>query len=156
MEPESLERSLRAHPFVSELTDEHVHFLVGCAKNSRVEAGKYLFHEDDAANALYLLRSGRVALESNLPGRGAVQVETAGAGDVLGWAALFAPHRWHLDGRALEPLLVFELDGVCVRKKTENDPAFGHAFTRRLLFEVHRRLVRARLQQLDVYKAELR
>jgi CRP/FNR family transcriptional regulator, cyclic AMP receptor protein len=156
MEPESLERSLRAHPFVAELSDEHVRFLVGCAKNAHFEPGEYLFRENGPADALFLLRSGRVALESHLPGRGAVQVETVCPGDAIGWSVLFAPHKWHLDGRAVEPTLAFALDGACIRSKTEADSGFGHAFTRRLLLEVHQRLVRARLQQLDVYKAELR
>jgi hypothetical protein len=36
------------------------------------------------------------------------------------------------------------------------DHGFGYAFTLRLLAAASQRLMQARLQQLDVYKAELR
>jgi len=156
MQTESLERSLSAHPFLSDIGEEDLQLLAGCTKNARFERDAYLVREGSAADSLFLIRSGKVALESHVPGRGPVQVETLIAGDVLGWSALFPPHYWHLDGRAVEPTLAFQLDGECLRTKIESDPSFGYAITRRLLHVVHRRLERARLQQLDVYKAEVR
>ena len=155
MELESLERALKTHPFLEGMGVGELSFLAGCTKNQRFAAGEYLFREGTGADTLFLLRDGRVAVESHVPGRGAVKVETVGAGDVLGWSALFPPHRWHVDGRALEPTLAFAVDGRCLRDKIDREPAFGLSVTRRLLYLVHRRLERARLQQLDVYKAEL-
>jgi CRP/FNR family transcriptional regulator, cyclic AMP receptor protein len=155
MQTETLERALSTHPFLAELGTEHLHFLSGCAKNARFDRDAYVMREGSPAVSLFLIREGRIALESHIPGRGAVQVETLGPGDLLGWSALFPPHYWHLDGRAIEPTLAFELDGECLRSKIENDKDFGYIITRRLLHVVHRRLERARLQQLDVYKAEL-
>jgi CRP/FNR family cyclic AMP-dependent transcriptional regulator len=153
MNPEPLGRSLAQHAFVAGLSDAQLAFLSGCTKNARFSAGEWLFREGGKADILFLLREGRVAVESAMPGRGAVKVETVGPGDVLGWSALFEPYRWHVDGRALEPTLVFAIDGQCLRGKLDAEPAFGYAFTRRLLYHVHKRLERARLQQLDVYKA---
>lgn len=155
MEFESLERALKIHPFLDGMSDAELAFLAGCTKNQRFDRGDYLFREGTDAVELFLLREGRVAVESQMPGRGAVKLETVGPGDVLGWSALFPPHRWHVDGRALEPALAFVVDGRCLRDKLEKEPAFGLSVTRRLLYQVHRRLERARLQQLDVYKAEL-
>jgi CRP-like cAMP-binding protein len=154
MQPESLERSLAQHPFAAGLSEAALAFLAGCTKNARFSGGEYLYREGAAADILFLIREGRVAVESAAPGRGAVKVETVGPGDVLGWSALFEPYRWHVDGRALESTLVFAVDGRCLRGKLDADPAFGYALTRRLLYHVHKRLERARLQQLDVYKAE--
>lgn len=155
MAVESLARALGEHAFVAELSRAQVEFLTGCAKNARYERGQFLFREDTPADTLFLLRQGKVALEADVPGRGSVQVETLGPGGVLGWSVLFPPYLWHLDGRAVEPTLAFAIDGHCLRNKIEQDKEFGYAVVRRLLFEVHRRLDRARLQQLDVYKAEV-
>jgi CRP/FNR family transcriptional regulator, cyclic AMP receptor protein len=155
MQTETLERALAAHPFLANMSEAHLRFLAGCAKNARFEPNEYLIREGSPADSLFLIRSGRVALESHMPGRGSVQVETPASGDVLGWSALFPPHYWHLDGRAVEPVLAFQLDGECLRSKIESDKGFGYEVTRRLLQVVHKRLERARLQQLDVYKAEL-
>jgi CRP/FNR family transcriptional regulator, cyclic AMP receptor protein len=154
LHPESLARSLAEHPFVAGMSAADVEFLAGCTKNERFASGAYLFREDASAETLFLLRDGRVALESHSPGRGAVKLETLGPGEVLGWSAMFEPHRWHVDGRALEAVLAFAVDGRCLRDKMEREPVFGYAVTRRLLYQVHQRLERARLQQLDVYKAE--
>jgi CRP-like cAMP-binding protein len=156
MQTETLVRALSTHPFLADLGQKHLDFLTGCAKNARFDRDAYLVREGAPAVSLFLIREGRIALESQVPGRGSVQVETLGPGDVLGWSALFPPHFWHLDGRAVEPALTFVIDGECLRNKIESDKDFGYALTRRLLHVVHRRLERARLQQLDVYKAELR
>lgn len=156
MEPESLARSLAEQPFCKELTQAQVEFLAGCAKNARFAAGEYLVREGSLAEALYLIRTGRVTIESHLPGKGPVSVDTLGPGDILGWSVLLPPFRWHLDARALEPTLAFELDANCVRGKVQADHGFGYAFTLRLLAAASQRLTHARLQQLDVYKAELR
>ena len=44
-----------------------------------------------------------------------------------------------------------ELDGPCLRRKCDNDPAFGYDIARRVLQQAHQRLVRSRMQALDVY-----
>lgn len=154
MQLEPLTRSLAEHPFVSGMSAADVEFLAGCTKNVRFAAGEFLFREGKAASELFLVRDGRVGLESHSAGRGSVTLETLGPGDVLGWRALFERYQWHLDGRALEPVLVFSVDGRCLQAKMEREPAFGFAVTRRLLFQAHQRLERARLQQLDVYRTE--
>jgi CRP-like cAMP-binding protein len=156
MEIASLARSLAEQPFCKELTQAQVEFLAGCAKNARFEIGDYLFREGSLAESLYLVRSGKVAIESYVPGRGSLKVDTLGPGDILGWSVLLPPFRWHLDAQALEPTLVFALDANCVRGKVQADQSFGYAFMLRLLAAASQRLMQARLQQLDVYKAELR
>jgi CRP-like cAMP-binding protein len=154
MQTESLARSLAEHPLCTGMDAPDLEFLAGCTKNVRFAAGEYLFRESSRADSLFLIREGHVALESATPGRGALKVETLGRGDVIGWSTLFEPYRWHLDGRALEPTLSFAVDGVCLRDKMQREAAFGYEVCRRLLYQVHRRLERARLQQLDVYRAE--
>lgn len=150
---ESLERLLAEHAFLRDLSPEHIAFLTGCARNVRHEAGAYLIREGEDAGAMYLLREGRVALEIASPGRETAVVETLGPGDVLGWSWLFPPYRWHLDGRAVEPVRALAFDGACLRAKMESDPALGYRIATRLLYQTHQRLERLRLQQLDVYRA---
>ena len=153
METESLARSITQHPLVAGMLDAHVEFLSGCAQNVRLAGGKFLFREGQCADTLYLIRSGKIALESHDGARGTLVVETVGAGDALGWSTLFPPYRWGLDARAVEPAFLFAIDGPCLRSKLDADHSFGYEFTRRLLNEVHTRLQRARLQTLDVYRA---
>lgn len=152
METHSLARSLKDHSLVKGLLDGHVDFLSGCTKNVRIASGRFLFREGARADELYLVRSGKIALEVHDGGRGTAVVETIGADDTLGWAAINPPYRWSLDARALEPTLLFAIDSACLRQKLEADHSFGYAFTKRLMNEIHDRLERVRLQALDVYR----
>jgi CRP-like cAMP-binding protein len=118
----------------------------------RIAAGRFLFREGAHADELYLVRSGKIVLEVHDGSRGTFVLESIGADDTLGWAALNPPYRWNVDARAVEPTLLFAIDSVCVRKKLEADHSFGYAFTKRLMNEIHDRLERVRLQALDIYR----
>jgi CRP/FNR family transcriptional regulator, cyclic AMP receptor protein len=151
---ESLERILSQHPFLRDLDAEEIRFLVSCAANRRFEAGTLLLHEGDPADAFFLVRSGRVSLEAQVPGRGPFQLESVGGGDVLGWSWLFPPYRWQLDARAVEPVVALVFDGRCLREKMELDHRLGFAITKLLLHQLYERLMRVRLQRMDLYRAE--
>ncbi|HEY3357845.1 MAG TPA: cyclic nucleotide-binding domain-containing protein [Polyangia bacterium] len=151
---ESIERVLREHPFLRDLTQFQVHFILGCAGNARFAEGEYLIREGGEATDLYLIRSGRVALEIDVPARGVVELETLEPGDILGVSWLTPPYRWSLDARAVTPVLAIGLNAACLRGKMEEDPIFGYALSKRLLLHLSQRLTRVRLQRVDLYRAE--
>ena len=150
---EDISRSMRQNGFLRDLSDEHIHFVTSCARNVRFHAGDFVIREGADADTLFLVRSGRVALEIVVPGRAPTQVEMLREGDILGWSWMFAPYKWQLDARAVEPTLAFAFDAKCVRAKMEADHAFGYALSRPLLFHLHQRLERVRMQRLDLYGA---
>ena len=148
---ETLERVLLEHPFMKELSEEHVRFLVGCAKNVRFEPGQYLIREGEDEGTFYLVREGTVSLEAHVPGKSPATVETLGSGDVLGVSWMFPGTKASIDARARDLVLAFALDGACMRAKADADHDLGLALARRLLHLTYRRLQRLRLQKLDVY-----
>lgn len=150
---ENLARILREQEFFDGLSVAHSELLVSCAKNVRFEAGDFLLREGTEAATFYLLRSGRVALEIHVPGKGPVQMESLHTGDVLGLSWLIPPYLAHMDGRAVEPGVALAFDGPCMRGKMEADHDLGFALTKRLLALTYHRLERVRLQRLDVYGA---
>jgi CRP-like cAMP-binding protein len=150
---EDLERLLREHDFLKGLSDAHTRLLVSCAKNVRFVPGDFLFHEGGDAATFYLLRAGHVALEVDVPGKGIVQMESVGPGDVLGLSWLIPPYHLNLDARAVEPVVALAFDGACLRGKMDADHDLGFALTKRLFEKAYRRLARVRLQRLDLYKA---
>jgi CRP-like cAMP-binding protein len=154
VETSSLEPLLREHRFLRELSDDHVRFMAGCARNVRYAAGELLFRESDPADALLLLRSGGVVLEVDVPGRGVVRLESAGEGEMLGWSWLFPPYRHQLDARALEPVRALAFDAACLRKKMAENHDFGYALAIELLAQAHKRLGGLRLLRLDLYRTE--
>jgi CRP-like cAMP-binding protein len=150
---EDLERLLRQHEFLRGLSESHTRLMVSCAKNLRFAPGEYLLRESDEATTFYLVRVGHVALEIDVPGKGVVQMESVGPGDVLGLSWLIPPYRLHLDARAVEPVVALAFDATCLRGKIESDHDLGFALTKRLFEKAYQRLERTRLQRLDVYKA---
>jgi CRP-like cAMP-binding protein len=140
-----------ACPVFDGLAPRHLDLVAGCARLARFEAGRFLCREGQPADVLYVLRSGRVALEIAAPERGPIVIETLGAGDPLGWSWLFPPHRWHLDAVATEPVAALAFDAGCLRAKSEADHELGYQLLRRFSQVMLERLQATRLQLLDVY-----
>jgi CRP-like cAMP-binding protein len=135
----------------SDLAPHHLETIAGCAVTARFDEGEYVFREGGAADTFYVIRSGTVALETHVPGRGATRLMTLHDEDVLGWSWLFSPYRWHLDARALEPVRALAFDGACLREKSVEDHDLGYELMRRFAEVIVSRLQATRLQLLDVY-----
>jgi CRP/FNR family transcriptional regulator, cyclic AMP receptor protein len=124
--------------------------VAGCGRNEHFESGAFLLREGEPAERFFLIRRGSVALEVQAPGR-TLRIETLHAGDPVGWSWLFAPYRWQLDARTLEPCDLLGFDGVCLRGKCETDHNLGYELMRRFAENLVDRLQATRLQLLDVY-----
>ena len=149
--PQTLEPLLRGHKFFAGLEDEHLALLTGCASNVVFPAGTFLFREGEPATTFFLIRDGAVALEIAGAGRGALVVQTLGAGDVAGFSWLIEPHSWEFDGRAVERVRAVQMDGACLRGKCDEDLRLGYELMRRFAALATSRLQATRLQLLDVY-----
>lgn len=149
--PQSLESVLAAMPFFDGLDAAQIELLAGCAGNAHFDAGETIFREGDPADAFYILRQGSIALETFVPVRGPVVIETIEPGDVLGWSWLFPPYRWHFDARALSVVRATGFDGACLRRKCGDDPALGYDLMGRFAQVLIERLRWTRLRLLDVY-----
>ncbi len=151
MEKENLTDLLKQHPFLHNVSDEHMQTLIGCASNVRFPDNAYLIREGELANKFFLIRTGRVALEIDVPGKAVLRIQTAGPGEVLGWSWLISPYRWHFSGVAVMDTRAIALDAECLRNKCETDPAFGYEMLKRLALVMEKRLEATRLQLLDLY-----
>lgn len=148
---EGLERIIREHPFFAGLDDAFCDLLCGCASNAAFQAGQHLFHQGEAADRLYLIRHGRVALEATAPGRGAVAFQTLAPGEIVGVSWLVPPYRWSYDARAVEPTRAIAMDAACLRGKIEEDHDLGYELMKRFVPVLVERLQGTRMQILDVY-----
>jgi len=148
---ESLERILKDHPIVAGLSPEHVTLIVGCASNVVFKAGEFLFREGDDANQFYVIREGKIVLETYVPHMGPIAIQTRVAGEVTGWSWMVEPYKWHFDARALELTRAIALDGKCLRDKCEKDHDLGYALMKKFSGIISQRLEATRLQLLDIY-----
>jgi CRP-like cAMP-binding protein len=147
----TLEAVLAEHPFFRDLRPADLQLIAGCASNVHFEAGEYVFRAGDPADSFHLIRHGKVALEVFSPERGPITILTVGEGEVLGWSWLVPPYRKQFDARAVEPTRATAFDGVCIRRKCDEDPRLGYELLKRFAQVIGQRLQAARLQLLDVY-----
>lgn len=151
MSPKSFASILARYPFCHGMSDEALDLLAGCAENVHYADGEHIFKAHSPADHTYLIRAGRVAIELHGGQGGAVPLETAEEGEIIGWALLFPPYQWQFDAIARGPVRALRFDGECLRNKCETDPAFGYDLLKRVLYQAIQRLERSHLQALDLY-----
>ena len=147
---QSLLQEIERHPFVADFRPDHKARLAGLAKEVRFVADQVIFREGDDYSVLYLLGTGMVALELEVPGH-LLRVQTLYAGDVFDWSALLPHAGKHFQARALEPVTALAFEGDDLLASFASDPEFGLAFMLRLMKVVSERLRATRLQLLDMY-----
>ena len=148
---ETLEKILAEHPFLKGLDQPHLKLITGCASNVVFKAGEFLFREGDEANLFYFIRQGRVLIETFVPNKGPVAIQSREAGEVTGWSWMIPPYRWHFDARAMDLTRAIALDGKCLRGKMEDDHDFGFEMMKRFTLIMADRLEATRLQLMDMY-----
>lgn len=142
---------LKEHPFFTDLSPEDLMLIESCAKNEILHAGNRIANEGDDANTFYAIRSGSVAVETFIPHKGYITLQTLSAGDIVGWSWIFPPYKWTFSIKATEETRVLAFNGKCLREKAEKDPRFGYLLMKRFAQIMTERLQATRMQLLDVY-----
>jgi CRP/FNR family transcriptional regulator, cyclic AMP receptor protein len=148
---QTLDEVVAQSPVFDGLEPEQLQLIAGCAQIAAYARGDKLFRESAPADTFFLLRRGRIALTTHVPGRGDVTIETLEPGEVIGWSWLFPPYRWHFDARVVEDAGVVAFDGACLRGKCDDDHALGYELMRRFAQVMIDRLQHTRTLLLDVY-----
>ncbi|HKI93069.1 MAG TPA: cyclic nucleotide-binding domain-containing protein [Gaiellaceae bacterium] len=138
-------------PVFSNLDQEQLELIAGCASNTVFRAGERLFREGDPADTFFLVRHGLVALDAYVPNRGQLTLDALGPGEIVGWSWLVPPYRWQFTGRAVELVRAIQFDGACLRGKCDDDTRLGYMLLTRFSALLVDRLQATRLQLMDVY-----
>jgi len=152
---ENLGRVISEHPFCKGLEPHHVDLLTNCSSNVRLLPGYHLFREGAEANQFYLIREGKILLESPAPQCPRLSPEYVEAGEILGWSWLVPPYRWRFGASAVEPVSAIAVNGNCLRGKCEKNPDLGYALLKRSVEILGQRLEATRFRLVDLYSAEM-
>lgn len=133
------------------LSAEHCARLMDLAHEVTRPGAVRLFEEDENAERFWIIRTGVVALDIQIPGRGRAVVETIGPGSLLGWSWLCPPRRWHLGAETTSPISAWEFDAIEVREVCAAHPEFGLALVTLVAETIGHRLRATRTRLLDLY-----
>lgn len=147
----SIEDLIREHPLFARSGPAVAALLASCARNVVFRDGALIMREGEPADQFLLVREGRVALETSVPGRGSVVTQTVKSGEALGLSWLVPPYLSDFDARAVGTVRALEFDVGCLRDKCDSDPQIGYAFYKLLVPTLVGRLRTARIQALDLY-----
>lgn len=123
--------------------------LLAHSKPFHFAAGQTIFEEGSPSLYLYVVKSGRVAIEVNFPAWGRREILTVGPGEVFSWSALVEPRLETASARALEKTHVLGIKGGALMDLCREDPAFGFQLYRTLAEVITDRLVSTRRQLLE-------
>lgn len=117
--------ALAAHPFLRGMPGNQLAVLAAGVRGVSFPARSRLFEDGGYASRFWLIRSGHVWLDLNVPGEGPVVIETIGMGELLGWSWLFPPYTWAFGAVAATEVEAFEFDGATVREHCRADAGLG-------------------------------
>jgi CRP-like cAMP-binding protein len=125
------------------LSEEEAARVLALGRHSTLPAGAVLFNLGDAAESLFVVERGRVALTLPMKVRGKEQdvlIEERSAGQALGWSALVPPHRFTLKAAALVDSELVALPRIALSEHLSAHPAVGYVVTRNVSAVVGQRL----------------
>jgi len=136
--------ALAAQPFLRGMPPGQLDPLAAVASDVTFPAGRRVFEDGGYAARFWLIQSGYVNLDMQVPGEGPVIIDTIGIGELLGLSWLFPPYRWSFGAVCVTPVEAFEFDANAVREYCATDPVFGSEFSYRLIRVLATRLQRTR------------
>ena len=138
---------LDAQRFLHGLAAEQLDGLAATASEVMFPAGHRMFAEGGHVGSFWLIASGYVALDVQVPGESPVVIGTVGIGGLLGWSWLLPPYQWAFGAVCVTEIRAIEFRASAVRDRCAADPDLERALTRRMFQVLAGRLqdTRARL-----------
>ena len=140
--------ALSAHPFLHGMPADQLGVLAEAARDVKFPARHRLFEDGGSATRFWLIQSGHVSLDLQIPGDGPVIIESIGMGELLGWSWLFPPYRWAFGAVAATAVEAFEFDAPVVRKCCAAEPGLGYELNQRITRVLAKRLQATRIRMI--------
>jgi CRP-like cAMP-binding protein len=140
----------KAH-FASKLSASVLMKLAAIARVVEWNEGTLIFREGDPHEDFYVLSSGHVALEMNVPSRGLSRILTVRSGELLAWSALLGDGRMTASAIAMEPTQAIAISGRKLRELCQSDHEVGYQVMGQVASALSQRLLATRLQLLDLF-----
>lgn len=143
-------------PFFETFSNDDIDALAAHAETQNVAAGDVILREDDPADVLYMIVTGKVRLSFEMSCEGC-EPETAGEervlirtltepGRVVGWSAVVEPYHYRDTATATEDCCLLAFQRQWLEKRAEERPEFGVELMERILWVLGNRLRETRIR----------
>jgi CRP-like cAMP-binding protein len=130
-------------------------FLVGAMRRERAFAPREaLFQLGDSVRFIHFITTGLVHLVRHQPTGAPLVLQRAGPGAILAEASLYSDV-YHCDARAAIETRTSVIPKKDLLERVRSDPAFAHAWTRRLALEVQRSRLQSEVTSMKTVAAKL-
>lgn len=146
----ALELLQKAH-FASQLPTAVLERLAAIARVVEWNEDALVFREGEHQDDLYVISSGHIALEMNVPGRGLTRILTVRSGELLAWSALLGDSRMTATAVVTEPTQAIAISGSSLRTLCLTDHEVGYHVMTQVASALSQRLLATRLQLLDLF-----
>jgi len=140
----SVKEALKSSELFHNLTDDELNKLLPLCQVQFYEQGAVMFCEGEHCNYVQALKSGKVALETELAiSRSSVEnatIDVLSPGASFCWSALMEPHILTSSGRCLEKTEIIALDGHKLKALLNENPQMGYKVASNLVRVVASRL----------------
>jgi signal transduction histidine kinase len=140
----SIKEALKSSELFHNLTDDELAKLLPLCQEQLYEQGAVMFCEGEQCNYVQALKSGKVALETELAiSRSSVEkatIDVLSPGASFCWSALMEPHVLTSSGRCLEKTEIIALDGNKLKALLNANPQMGYKVANNLVRVVASRL----------------
>jgi signal transduction histidine kinase len=140
----SIKEALKSSEIFHNLTDDELDELLPLCQEQFYEQGTEMFCEGVQCNYVQTLKSGKVALETELSiSRSSVEratIDVLSPGASFCWSALMEPNVLTSSGRCLEKTEIVALDGNKLRALLNENPQMGYKVANNLVRVVASRL----------------
>jgi CRP-like cAMP-binding protein len=109
-------RVLRAASLTRNLNSEVLHRLAAMSSELEFEENEIIYRAGDIGEAIFIVGSGQVIIERDVPDHAPVIIHTLGPGQSFGWSAIYPHERWSATARAAKPTRVVAIKADRMRK----------------------------------------
>jgi CRP/FNR family cyclic AMP-dependent transcriptional regulator len=143
---------LRKIPWFQDLEPGDIRKFAEISSLRHFKAGDVFFHEGDKEDFVYIVVSGRVALDMFVPHRGKVRFYTCEEGDSFGWSSVTPVVRTRTAGAmGVVDGTVLATNTIKLQDLCDRDHDIGYLFMRHMTIVIASRLLVTRLQLLDMF-----
>jgi hypothetical protein len=148
--PPELPEHIEAVAVFRGLSEEQIATVLALSEKETLPSGTTVFRQGDEARSLYIVDSGRVAINTSIQDGKWAPVCIVSAGGVFGWSCLVPPYQLTASATTFGETTVTRFDSSALKELFTREPAIGYVMIQNVGGLISSRLKNARLELIGV------